>query len=65
MERRLSRMRWYPEDYYENKEYALAGLLPDFLEEGNWLNICYMKMRIFIVVLAVSLVLLGMVETDN
>ena len=39
--------------------------MPGFFEEGNWLNICYMKMRIFIVVLAVSLVLLGMVETDS
>ena len=34
MERRLGRMRWYPEDYYENKEYALAGFCLTFSKKA-------------------------------
>ena len=30
VERRLGGMRWYPEDYYENKKYALAGFCLTF-----------------------------------
>ena len=35
VERRLGGMRWYPEDYYENKEYALAGFCLTFSKKAD------------------------------
>ena len=34
VEPRLGGMRWYPEDYYENKEYALAGFCLTFSKKA-------------------------------